>query len=122
MHFVLLQNAMDDLFEKPIHISHNEREEDKTDGEDFSSGEDENMDWSKLPYVLSIDTFNSPDQGSSISRPVIPKRGEKDFEPSVQGGSGYQRHILDNKRKAMFQALGVERNTSRSGESYHIIM
>ena len=112
---------MDDVFEEPTHVSHIEREEAKTDGEDFSSGEDENMDWSKLPYVHPIVALNSPDKGSSISRPVIPKRGEKDFEPSVQGGSGYQRHVLDNKRKAMFQALDVERNTSRSGQFYHII-
>lgn len=49
----------------------------------------------------------------SISRPIIPKRGEKDFEPTIHGGSGLQRHVLDRKRRAMLDALGVERNTSR---------
>lgn len=50
---------------------------------------------------------------ASIARPVIPKRGEKEFEPSTTGGSGLQRHVLDRARSAMFDALRATRTTSR---------
>ncbi len=49
---------------------------------------------------------------STVARPVIPKRGEKDFEPNVSGGSGLQRHVLDGARSAMFDALKTTRTTS----------
>ena len=50
---------------------------------------------------------------SSVARPVIPKRGEKDFEPAPGGGSGLQLHVLDRARFAMFDALKATRTTSR---------
>lgn len=46
-------------------------------------------------------------------RPVIPKRGEKDFEPAPGGGSGLQVHVLDRARAAMFDALKADRAISR---------
>ena len=48
---------------------------------------------------------------SSSSRPVIPKRGEKDYEPKA--GSNLQQHLLERMRAAMFSALGGERTISR---------
>ena len=46
-------------------------------------------------------------------RPVIPKRGEKDFEPTQGGGSGLQRHNLERARSAMFDTLRSTRTISR---------
>lgn len=55
--------------------------------------------------------------GSSISRPVIPKRGEKEYEPKTEGakgeGSGLQKHYLDRARAAMLDALRATRSISR---------
>lgn len=53
----------------------------------------------------------------AAARPIIPKRGEKDFEPAPGGGSGLQLHILDRSRDAMFEALRTHRTISRSAES-----
>ena len=44
---------------------------------------------------------------------MIPRRGEKDYEPIVQGGSGYQQHVLGRARSAMLDALNVPRTISR---------
>ena len=49
----------------------------------------------------------------TVARPIIPKRGEKDFEPKTSGGSGLQRHVLDRARSAMLDALRATRTTSR---------
>jgi tRNA-splicing endonuclease subunit Sen54 len=49
----------------------------------------------------------------AAARPVIPKRGEKDFEPAVGGGSGLQLHVLDRSREAMLEALRAGRSISR---------
>lgn len=48
------------------------------------------------------------------ARSFIPKRGEKDFEPTAAGGSGLQRHVLDRSRHAMLEALSAPRTISRS--------
>ncbi|KAG2123798.1 tRNA-splicing endonuclease subunit sen54 N-term-domain-containing protein, partial [Suillus clintonianus] len=53
-------------------------------------------------------------------RPVIPKRGEKDFEPAPGGGSGLQVHVLDRARAAMFDALKADRAISSKSASYGI--
>jgi tRNA-splicing endonuclease subunit Sen54 len=58
----------------------------------------------KLKYVV-----NRP----SASRPVIPKRGEKEFEPAPGGGSGLQLHTLDRARSAMFDTLRATRTINR---------
>lgn len=64
----------------------------------------------------------------SAARPVIPKRGEKEFEPRAQGvtsqdelpvsatastGTALQQHILNRAREAMFNALRAPRTISR---------
>ena len=49
----------------------------------------------------------------AAARPVIPKRGEKDFEPAPGGGSGLQLHVLDRSRDAMIEALRPNRTISR---------
>ncbi|KAH7915474.1 tRNA-splicing endonuclease subunit sen54 N-term-domain-containing protein [Hygrophoropsis aurantiaca] len=54
------------------------------------------------------------------ARPIIPKRGEKDFEPAPGGGSGFQLHVLDRARSAMFAALQGSRNISSKSISYAI--
>ena len=51
--------------------------------------------------------------GNAATRPVIVKRGEKDFEPAQGGGSGLQRHNLERARSAMFDALRSTRTISR---------
>lgn len=54
--------------------------------------------------------YDSP----SSARPVIPKRGEKEFEPRDGGGSNLQLHVLDRARLAMFDTLRATRSISRS--------
>ncbi|ETW81377.1 hypothetical protein HETIRDRAFT_318918, partial [Heterobasidion irregulare TC 32-1] len=51
-------------------------------------------------------------------RPVIPKRGEKDFEPAPGGASGLQLHNLDRARDAMLAALRSTRATSSKSISH----
>ncbi|KAI0696426.1 tRNA-splicing endonuclease subunit sen54 N-term-domain-containing protein [Cytidiella melzeri] len=98
---------MDDSIEAPSFVSKpalsDERRED--DDAQASEDEDEGLDWTKLP---------------TAARPVIPKRGEKDFEPKVSGGSGLQRHVLDRARSAMLEALKATRSTSSKAMSYGI--
>ncbi|KIK92428.1 hypothetical protein PAXRUDRAFT_829972 [Paxillus rubicundulus Ve08.2h10] len=75
--------------------------------EDQSSGdEDGGLDWTKLPKL------------GTAARPVIPKRGEKDFEPAAGGGSGLQLHVLDRSREAMLEALRAGRSISSKSISY----
>ncbi|KAL6303916.1 tRNA-splicing endonuclease subunit sen54 N-term-domain-containing protein [Sparassis latifolia] len=57
---------------------------------------------------------------SGIARPVIPKRGEKDFEPNVTGGSNLQRHVLDRSRNAMFDALRAAPGISSKSVSHAV--
>lgn len=52
-------------------------------------------------------------KSGAAARPIIPKRGEKDFEPAPGGGSGFQLHVLDRSRDAMFEAIRVNRTISR---------
>ena len=54
--------------------------------------------------------------GPSASRPVIPKRGEKEYEPASE--SSLQKHNLESSRAAMFSALAAERTISKY-ESFH---
>ncbi|KZP23306.1 hypothetical protein FIBSPDRAFT_930627 [Athelia psychrophila] len=98
---------MDDSLERPSTLtSPGSADLRDQDDENSSGDEDGALDWSKLP----------PAPG----RPVIPKRGEKDFEPSVEGGSGLQLHVLDRARAAMLEALKADRNTSSKSISYGI--
>lgn len=52
-------------------------------------------------------------KSGAAARPIIPKRGEKDFEPAPGGGSGFQLHVLDRSRNAMFEAIRANRTISR---------
>ncbi|KAJ7747354.1 tRNA-splicing endonuclease subunit sen54 N-term-domain-containing protein [Mycena metata] len=75
------------------------------DGEEGSDDEgDIVLDWTKLL--------------PSAARPVIPRRGEKEFEPQPGGGSGLQLHVLDRSRNAMFEALKATRTISSKAVSY----
>jgi len=58
-------------------------------------------------------SLSSLGSGSHAARPVIPKRGEKDFGPAHGGGSGLRRHNLEKARSAMFDALRSTRAISR---------
>ncbi|KAI0051423.1 hypothetical protein FA95DRAFT_1587186 [Auriscalpium vulgare] len=94
---------MDDALEQPQFV---EKDAAREKGEDESSGdEDEGPDWTKIP---------------NPNRPVIPKRGEKDFEPAPGGGSGLQTHHLNRARAAMFDALRTTRAISSKSVSYAI--
>ncbi|EAU86300.1 hypothetical protein CC1G_08024 [Coprinopsis cinerea okayama7 len=55
-------------------------------------------------------------------RPVIPKRGEKEYEPraGVGNASSLQQHVLDRSRNAMFETLRATRTTSSKAISYAI--
>ncbi|KAH9971908.1 hypothetical protein BGW80DRAFT_1317147 [Lactifluus volemus] len=61
---------MDDTLEQPKH-SPNVGSPDEDREQDSSGDEDGGLDWTKLPL------------GNNAARPIIPRRGEKDFEPSV---------------------------------------
>lgn len=97
---------MDDNLEQPDAVGLPSAENRAADDDAQSSAdEDEGPDWTKLP---------------SVSRPVIPKRGEKDFEPKTSGGSGLQKHVLDRARSAMLDALKATRTTASKSMSYAI--
>ncbi|KAG6334811.1 hypothetical protein ID866_4283 [Astraeus odoratus] len=97
---------MDDALEIPqAHLKPSP--EGAGDDEHSSGDEDGGLDWTKLPK-------------SGTARPVIPKRGEKDFEPTHGGGSALQLHVLDRARGAMFEALRAERSISSKSVSYGI--
>ncbi|KAI9443121.1 tRNA-splicing endonuclease subunit sen54 N-term-domain-containing protein [Lactarius indigo] len=94
---------MDDTLEQPNTSFINPGDEEHE--QDSSGDEDGGLDWTKLPL------------GNNAARPVIPKRGEKDFEPS---GSGLQRHNLERARLAMFDALRSTRAISSKSVSYAV--
>ncbi|KAL9714130.1 tRNA-splicing endonuclease subunit sen54 [Leucoagaricus gongylophorus] len=56
----------------------------------------------------------------AAARPVIPKRGEKEFEPRARGGTNLQAHVLERSRAAMFDTLLTTRTISSKGISYGI--
>ncbi|KAJ3516480.1 hypothetical protein NMY22_g14199 [Coprinellus aureogranulatus] len=89
---------MDDALELPSAAAQKPAENFAGDNDqDASEDEDGGLDWTKLlPAAM---------------RPVIPKRGEKEFEPRA-GGSSLQAHILDRSRAAMFETLKATRTTS----------
>ncbi|KAI5991159.1 tRNA-splicing endonuclease subunit sen54 N-term-domain-containing protein [Pisolithus albus] len=93
---------MDDILERPHPLSKSSEDEDQSSGD-----EDGALDWTKLAKHVS-------------TRPVIPKRGEKDFEPVHGRGSDLQLHVLDRARGAMFETLRAERGISSKSASYGI--
>ncbi|KAF8628795.1 hypothetical protein AX15_003711 [Amanita polypyramis BW_CC] len=131
---------MDDTLEKPTALSATAQRpgDDDTslaqnpdENDTNEEGDDGVLDWAKL---------------LSSSRPVIPKRGEKDFEPRAQAaaaaaaaadeggsavdhgeptvtfapGTALQQHLLGRAREAMFDALRATRTTSSKNISYGI--
>lgn len=107
---------MDDSLEPPHPIEDSIRLDE--DAENSSGDEDGGLDWTKLSYVhrhVTTPHFILHFIRFGGGRPIIPKRGEKDFEPSAGGGSGLQLHVLDRARSAMFDALRATPSTSRWG-------
>lgn len=99
---------MDDFLEKPTSSAPIENAETPEDAGQSSDEDDGGPDWTKLSALAS----------SSSSKPAIPKRGDKEFEPvgGVDGGgtgTNLQQHKLERVRAAMFSALDVERTVSR---------
>ncbi|KAI0917086.1 hypothetical protein AcW1_007627 [Taiwanofungus camphoratus] len=99
---------MDDTLEKPTAVPKVANPEEREDDEQLSGDEDQGPDWTKLPG------------SGTVARPVIPKRGEKDFEPNAAGGSGLQRHVLDRARSAMVDALSVSPSISSKSISHAV--
>ncbi|KAI6103292.1 tRNA-splicing endonuclease subunit sen54 N-term-domain-containing protein [Pisolithus croceorrhizus] len=97
---------MDDVLEQPQLHSKSSADEEQSSGD-----EDGALDWTKLADLYSKHVS---------TRPVIPKRGEKDFEPVHGRGSDLQLHVLDRARGAMFEALRAERGISSKSASYGI--
>ncbi|KAJ4471990.1 tRNA-splicing endonuclease subunit sen54 N-term-domain-containing protein [Lentinula aciculospora] len=95
---------MDDNLEEPNAEPEIRAGDDVEEGDQSSGDEDEGLDWTKLM--------------PKASRPVIPKRGDKEFEPTKQGGSSLQQHILQRSRNAMFEALRADRTISNKSISY----
>ncbi|CAA7265470.1 unnamed protein product [Cyclocybe aegerita] len=98
---------MDDSLEAPNALLSNAPLGDQPPEDDegpASDEEDGGLDWTKLL---------PPSQ-----RPVIPKRGEKEFEPRGAGGTNLQQHVLDRSRNAMFDTLRATRTTSSKAISY----
>ncbi|GJJ15884.1 hypothetical protein Clacol_010162 [Clathrus columnatus] len=101
---------MDDNFAQPGHtqrVPHTQENETELSGD-----EDEVPDWTKLKAFAST--------SSSSSKPSLPKRGDKEFEPSNGGPSSLQSHTLDRARDAMFSALQTERGISNKSISVAI--
>ncbi|KAF7315467.1 tRNA-int-end-N2 domain-containing protein [Mycena indigotica] len=96
---------MDDSLEQPdakppvVNVNTDAHEE---GGDDSDDDGDVVLDWTKLV----------------TARPVIPRRGEKEFEPQPGGGSGLQVHVLDRARNAMFDAIRATRTISSKVVSY----
>lgn len=109
---------MDDSLERPTSHVPKTSLEDKPAEDDEQTSEDEEdagPDWTKLMCLSCLRIF-SRDLSTcrpSASRPVIPKRGEKEFEPAPGGGSGLQMHVLDRARNAMSNALRATRSQSK---------
>ncbi|KAJ3777072.1 tRNA-splicing endonuclease subunit sen54 N-term-domain-containing protein [Lentinula raphanica] len=95
---------MDDNLEKPTAELKAEAGDDLAEEDQSSGDEDQGLDWTKLM--------------PKAARPVIPKRGDKEYEPSKKGGSGLQQHILQRSRNAMFEALRADRTISNKSLSY----
>ncbi|EIW59312.1 tRNA splicing endonuclease subunit SEN54 [Trametes versicolor FP-101664 SS1] len=98
---------MDDTMEMPTAAPKPDVPQETEEEENSSGDEDQGPDWTKIP-------------GLPAARPVIPKRGEKDFEPTAQGGSGLQKHVLDRSRSAMLDALKGTRTIAHKSVSHGI--
>ncbi|GAB1522799.1 tRNA-splicing endonuclease subunit sen54 [Rhizoctonia solani] len=95
---------MDDQLELPTSIVPKDQQDD--DGE--SSGDEGMPDWTNIPGVRGL------------SRAVIPKRGEKEFEPAAGGKTALQSHVLNKSRNAMLSALKGSRGAGSKTMSYAV--
>lgn len=94
------------------------RPNDDAEGGD-DSGDEDLVDWTKLPSVPFLYNVWQPYCSNAqvcrgahpSAKPVIPKRGDKDFEPAA-GGSSLQAYSLERSRQAMTDALRGTRNIS----------
>ncbi|KAF5359314.1 hypothetical protein D9756_003386 [Leucocoprinus leucothites] len=97
---------MDDSLEEPNSFAQKPDDLQPEDDEQSSGDEEGGLDWTKLL--------------PAAARPVIPKRGEKEFEPRAHGGTNLQTHILERSRAAMFDTLRTTRTIASKGISYGI--
>ncbi|KDR82508.1 hypothetical protein GALMADRAFT_237839 [Galerina marginata CBS 339.88] len=95
---------MDDSLEIPTALPPNAPLDDLPPENDASDEEDGGLDWTKLL--------------PPSARPIIPKRGEKEFEPRGEGGTNLQLHVLDRARSAMFKTICATRTISNKAISY----
>ncbi|CAE6480106.1 unnamed protein product [Rhizoctonia solani] len=95
---------MDDQLELPTSIVSKDQQDE--DGE--SSGDEGMPDWTNIPGVRGL------------SRAIIPKRGEKEFEPAAGGGTALQSHVLTKSRNAMLSALKGSRGAGSKTISYAV--
>ncbi|CAE6469595.1 unnamed protein product [Rhizoctonia solani] len=95
---------MDDQLELPTSVVPKDQQDD--DGE--SSGDEGMPDWTNIPGVRGL------------SRAVIPKRGEKEFEPAAGGATALQSHVLSRSRNAMLSALQGSRGAGSKTISYAV--
>ncbi|KAL5512774.1 hypothetical protein ACEPAG_3040 [Sanghuangporus baumii] len=109
---------MDDQYEKPSFTVPKVDESSLGDAEQSSDEDDGGPDWTRLAAL-------APSNSTSSSKAIIPKRGDKEHEPtggSDGGGKGtsLQQHKLERAREAMFSALDVERTVSSKVASYAV--
>ncbi|PAV17489.1 Aldo keto reductase [Pyrrhoderma noxium] len=114
---------MDDTLEAPT--SSIQSKDNAEAGYDSQNSDDEDgaPDWTKFQALAKASS-------SSSNKPVIPKRGEKEFEPTRGGsvnentknlkGSNLQQYKLERARLAMFGAIDVERTASSKAISYAV--
>ncbi|CAE6456176.1 unnamed protein product [Rhizoctonia solani] len=95
---------MDDQLELPTSIVSKDQQDE--DGE--SSGDEGMPDWTNIPGVRGL------------SRAIIPKRGEKEFEPAEGGATALQSHVLARSQNAMFSALKGSRGAGSKTISYAV--
>ncbi|CAE6404899.1 unnamed protein product [Rhizoctonia solani] len=95
---------MDDQLELPTSIL----SKDQQDEDDASSGDEGMPDWTNIPGVRGL------------SRAIIPKRGEKEFEPAKGGATALQSHVLAKSQNAMFSALKGSRGAASKTISYAV--
>ncbi|EUC54156.1 tRNA-splicing endonuclease subunit sen54 [Rhizoctonia solani AG-3 Rhs1AP] len=95
---------MDDQLELPTSIV----SKDQQDEDGASSGDEGMPDWTNIPGVRGL------------SRAIIPKRGEKEFEPAKGGATALQSHVLAKSQNAMFSALKGSRGAGSKTISYAV--
>ena len=75
-----------------------------------SDPEDDVPDYSQLLALAARARSSAAPPPGSAAAPFIPKRGEKDFEPT---GFGAQQRALEKSRAAMREAISGERRIGR---------